>query len=273
VESFLKRVRLFTPAKINAKLLVGDTRPDKYHEIDSIFVCIELFDIVEVSCSQEDKLICSDPELETEDNIVCKALRLSRELIGIPPIRISIEKWIPSQAGLGGGSSNCGAFLHALNELLGRPLSQLDMLDIGLACGSDVPFFVARLPCARVQGRGEIVTPIACPDWSHATIAKPSSGSDTGDAYQRLDQIRRSGHHTAGQSDDSNDFDETATPESRRLIDLLGSGAHLCGSGSAVYAPRESLGQAREDAEYLQSLGYWAVGVRRVDRLPEVQWI
>lgn len=150
-------------AKINLFLEVLFRRDDGFHEIRTVMQAISLFDEIFVSAATKDKIEVhgagSDVPID-ENNIVIKALKKFRERTWIlTPVSVRLIKNIPSQAGLGGGSSDCASMLDALNDLFGKPLAVEHLASIGAELGSDVPFFF-YLPSAVCTGRGEVVKPI-----------------------------------------------------------------------------------------------------------------
>lgn len=188
-------------AKLNLFLHIIGKRDDGYHNIQSVFYRIDLADRLHFFVNKTQKtLICLDDPKQVSaphDNLIIKAAHLLATLAhtnpnaAITPIHIRLEKHIPTGAGLGGGSSNAAATLHALNKLwrLNLPTSTLQTLALKL--GADVPFFVADIPAAIACGIGERLTPISLPktrflllspDIHHATqafFAHPALVKDT----------------------------------------------------------------------------------------------
>lgn len=179
-------ITIQAPAKINLTLVVRGKRADGYHALESVMQMITLADRLELEDADALQFTCSDPALETADNLVVRAATMLRRHYGITRgVRLHLEKNIPAQAGLGGGSSDAAATLLALNEFwqLRCPLDE--MRGFAAALGSDVPFFLDG-PSALVQGRGETVTPIPHQANCHLVLAKPSAGLSTAEVYARL---------------------------------------------------------------------------------------
>lgn len=176
---------LFSPAKINLFFRVIRKRSDGYHEIASLFQAISLFDQLHFSKSDVDSLTCTDPELTCgPDNLVNKALHLFRSRFHIPfGVKIHLDKKIPCQAGLGGGSGNAATTLWGLNELAGRPANQDELAQMGSLLGSDVSFFFSS-GTAYCTGRGEILEPFILPHSLKGWIAKPPYGLSTPLVYK-----------------------------------------------------------------------------------------
>lgn len=178
---------LSSPAKINLFLRILRKRPDGYHELASLFQTISLCDQLTFEQSKHDTFTCSDPALPLDhNNLVIKALNLFRKKTGIvQPITIHLEKHIPHQAGLGGGSSNAATTLWALNELSGRSVSIQALVSMGAELGSDVAFFLSR-GTAYCTGRGECIEEVPALPQKALTIVKPKVGLSTPLVYGNL---------------------------------------------------------------------------------------
>jgi 4-diphosphocytidyl-2-C-methyl-D-erythritol kinase len=173
-----------SPAKLNLFFRVLRKRPDGYHDIASLFQAIDLFDRLFFSLSDQDALTCSNPTIPCDaTNLVAKALAQLRARTHVPPVKIHIEKQIPIEAGLGGGSSNAATALWGLNKLIGSPLTQYQLIEIGACIGSDVPFFFSS-GTAYCTGRGEILEPFSLPESLIGYIAKPAYGLSTPLVYK-----------------------------------------------------------------------------------------
>jgi len=243
-------------AKINLTLEVLDRRDDGYHAVRSVIVPVALADELEIEPAATFSFTCTIPELCGDDNLVVKA---ARALDPEPAVSVTLRKVIPSQAGLGGGSSDAAGFLRAaMSGALGTRYSA-QWVALARSLGSDVPFFLTDSG-ALVEGTGERVTAIgALPPW-HVLIVKPPAAISTADAYAALDRVSRPSRArnasvslallTALQRDDfdeverlmSNDFHDVIagnTPSVARAIGALrAAGARnalLAGSGAAVF--------------------------------------
>lgn len=170
-----------SPSKLNLFFRVLRKREDGFHEIASLFQAIDLCDKLAVSRSSKDKLTCSDPHLACDGtNLIIKALNVFRKNTHIlDAVDMHLEKNVPLQAGLGGGSANAATALFALNELFGRPARESELVDWSKEIGSDVPFFFSK-GCAYCTGRGEILEEVVMP-WrpERLWVAKPQFGLST----------------------------------------------------------------------------------------------
>lgn len=152
------RVRETAPAKINLGLKVMRRRDDGYHDVLSVVQTIDLCDHLVFDRLDEDviRLTCSDPALPTgPENLVVKAATALRDRLGGGcGVHIHLEKEIPSEGGLGGGSSDAAATLRGLNRLWGANAGDDLLLETAASIGSDVPFLL-KPGTAVVSGRGE----------------------------------------------------------------------------------------------------------------------
>lgn len=150
-----------SPAKINIGLNIISKREDGYHNIETIFYPVKLFDKLTFYESNSFLIDCNDRTIPVdESNLIYKARNILSEVSGKKlNVRVKLEKNIPSYAGLGGGSSNAATTLIALNEIFELKLNQSELLKIASNIGSDVPFFILNIP-VFAEGRGEILTPL-----------------------------------------------------------------------------------------------------------------
>ncbi|MGD2033464.1 MAG: 4-(cytidine 5'-diphospho)-2-C-methyl-D-erythritol kinase [Bacteroidales bacterium] len=157
---------LFPNAKINIGLSVLERRNDGYHNIETLYFPVGLFDILEFaeSESKRNTLDISGiyPYERTEKNLVLKAWEIMYEKFEIPHVHIHLHKSIPAGAGLGGGSSDAAFMLKGLNELFQCNCSETELREMASSLGSDCSFFVMN-KAARGTGRGELLETIDHP--------------------------------------------------------------------------------------------------------------
>lgn len=179
---------LKSPAKINLFLRILKRRSDGYHNLASLFQAISLYDTIHFSLSDKDTLTCTDCEIPTDSsNLISKAAHLFRSKTGLKfGLNAHLEKRIPHQAGLGGGSSNAATTLWALNELHNKPASLQDLIQWSGEIGSDIPFFFSQ-GTAYCTGRGEILHPQPNLPPQQVWIAKPKEGLATSSVFKALD--------------------------------------------------------------------------------------
>lgn len=175
-------------AKINLSLDLTGRLPDGYHAINTIMQSVSLYDTADVDLAPAGiELTCSVPGIPCDErNTAYKAAAYYLEAAGAEcGVKIHIEKRIPSEAGLAGGSADAAAVLYALNELIPGRLTREELFDIALKVGADVPFCLAggtRL-CLH---KGEEMTALP-PFASFVLLAKPDAGVSTGAAFRRFD--------------------------------------------------------------------------------------
>ena len=177
----------FSPAKVNLFFKVLFKRKDGYHEIASLYQAINLGDLLSIKLSNEDHFRCDNLKLGfDETNLIYKAIEsFKRKTKLLFNVDIILDKKIPIQAGLGGGSSNAATALYAVNELLGKPLSSGQLIELGKEIGSDVSFFFST-GSAFCTGRGEIF--VDCPYKKISFyLAVPPFGVSTIFVYKNVD--------------------------------------------------------------------------------------
>jgi len=178
------------PAKLNLFLEVVGKRADGYHDLDTVMQAIGLCDELRITPGEEGEelsLACSDPSLPTDSrNLVLRAALALRERTGCRKgARFALTKRIPTQAGLGGGSSDAAGALVGLNAAWGLALSREELRQVAATVGSDVAFFLYG-GTARCTGRGEVVEPAPAPAAFHYVLVCPNVGVSTAEAYGRL---------------------------------------------------------------------------------------
>lgn len=196
-------LKLISPAKINLFLRVVGRRPDGYHELASLFQTISLVDKIHFNLADNDTMTCTDLSLPLDgSNLVMKAVNLFRRKTGLNfGVRVHLEKNIPSQAGLGGGSSNAATTLWALNQLHNNIATTGDLQTWSAEIGSDIPFFFSH-GTAYCTGRGEIVNDLPAPvRKTKVAIFKPAIGLPTPSVYARLRTLTPQDHLTTPSED------------------------------------------------------------------------
>jgi 4-diphosphocytidyl-2-C-methyl-D-erythritol kinase len=263
------------PAKLNLFLEIVGKRPDGYHAIESLILAVDLFDTLEfrVAAPGEFRLECDPPGLPTgPENLVVKAAAAHRKRFGPPPTGLAarLTKRIPTEAGMGGGSSDAAATLRAINRLTRFDRTRDDLLAAAADCGSDVGFFLTP-QAAWCTGRGEIVEPVPVAGSFHFVIVKPGVGCPTAEVYKHVvvPSSPRDGRaaRTALSAGDPEalgracfnrlqDSTFLLAPEARtvynRLIAAKPLAALVAGSGSAVFALCRDAAEARRVAAFVR---------------------
>ncbi len=185
-----QKLSLKTPSKINLALRVLGKREDGYHEIETLFQMIAVYDWLKFEpVSTGVTLHCNVPKIPVDEtNLVLKAAHLLQSAYpkkSRTGVRIDLDKTIPSGAGLGGGSSNAAGTLVALNFFWDLQLRWEDLMPLATEIGSDVPFFLVS-PCAFGTGRGEQLTPLEPFKKFHLIVIYPEISIATAWAYRNL---------------------------------------------------------------------------------------
>ena len=273
------------PAKVNLSLLVHSAAADGMHPIESLVQTIEIVDRLEVSEADEDSFVCSDSELESDDNLVLKALERVRERGTVPPIDITLQKTIPIEAGLGGGSSDGAAATVAALEH--GSLDPSLAAEITPQLGADVTLFLTG-GTQIATGYGERLEPMAALDSFAVAVVVPDFGLSTPEVYRMWDSL---GEPEGAAVDPArlppvlrdgmpirNDLTPAAIRVEPRIgdfiadvFDLWGSPVLLSGSGSACFGLFGDVGEARDAvAAVAEARARFGVdlrphGVKRVD--------
>ena len=259
-------------------------RADGYHDLDTIFQTVSLHDTIEMSPLNQPHIIlsCNDRSLPLgQDNLVIRAARALQEgCVSNKGARIRLEKRIPTQAGLGGGSSDAAVTLIGLARLWNLSLTKEDLIAIASQLGADVPFFLFG-GTARGEGSGDKLEPLADVAEKFLLIVKPNANVNTSDAYKALDERSLTTPNSktilsssvAKQVFDrtdfgslTNDFEVVAfdlAPEIRRakaaLLKAGASAALLAGSGAAVFGIFDSEHAQRRAIQAIELETGWRV--------------
>ncbi len=266
------RVIVDVPAKINLTLNIEGLREDGYHLLSSVFQAISLSDRLTLIKTEQEgiALSMSDPALPCDErNTAYRAAQVFFEYIGMTPrVEIYVEKRIPQQAGLGGGSSDAAGVLVGLNALFEAGLSLETLCRLGERVGADVPFCIVG-GTAMVTGIGEIIEPLSPLAPCHIVVAKPAVGVSTAAAYKAVDSVKtvradQAAMTAAIENGDlvsvgtllSNAFEQAlAIPEVEAVLEKMRVfsplGCRMSGSGSAVYALFSDASSAKDCAHSL----------------------
>ena len=222
-------VTALAPAKVNLDLRVIGRRDDGYHELRSRFLAVSLFDTLEVRTGGQGIELSvhgGSHDVPTDaSNLVVRAVDSIRQAFershSVGDVRIRLTKRIPSQAGLGGGSSDAVSAAHAVCRLWGIRTDRPEVAEAVNSLGSDLAFFHAGWPLAECRGRGEIVNPVRDGAEGFYVLAKPDFGLPSGDVFRHFGQCEASenirtsrfrGDHAVrgGQKSVLNDLQEAA---------------------------------------------------------------
>lgn len=183
----LAALTLRAPAKVNLFLEIVAKRADGFHAVETLMLAVSLADTLEFAPADNDAidLTCSDPGLSVgPDNLVVRAAEQLRQHAGKRlGATIRLTKRIPTQAGLGGGSSDAATTLVGLNRLWRLGLGVGELTKLAASLGSDTAFFL-RPPAGWCTGRGEVIEPRTVGRRLHLVLVKPSFGLATADVYR-----------------------------------------------------------------------------------------
>ena len=277
----------FAPAKLNLFLHVVGRRPDGYHLLQSVFTLIDYGDSLEIDVRGDGDIRRRNDMvgLTSESDLAIRAAVALKAATGSPlGADISVLKRTPMGAGLGGGSSDAASVLIALNALWKLGLSTAQLQKIGLTLGADVPFFVQGRS-AFAEGVGELLTPVAIPQWWYVVIT-PKIHVPTPFVFAHPDLTRTTpavkiaDFSATGLANYHNDLQPVvlkAFPEVASGLARLSAaskksifGARMTGSGASLFAAFESESDAREAFQQLspKNTGFVARGL---DQQPHLQ--
>ena len=239
---------LAAPAKLNLFLHVIGRRPDGYHLLQSVFMLIDWCDLLHVEVRADGRLSREDLGAPLPaDDLTLRAARALQNATGTNlGAHIALDKRIPMQAGMGGGSSDAATCLLALNRLWGLNLPLQRLQEIGLGLGADVSFFLFGRN-AWVQGIGERMSPLELPPATFVVL-KPAAGLDTASVFDDAELGRNtapaiiSGFAADPYGFGHNDLQPVAQricPQVDQALQWFvktGLQGRMTGSGSAVFA-------------------------------------
>lgn len=173
--------------KINLSIDVVSKREDGYHNLDMIMLPIGLFDTIKIELAEKDSYHCNVDLPFDQGNIIYKCVKLLRDTFQLQQhFKIEVQKNVPANAGLAGGSSDGAATLRIINKLCNLNLSLEQLAQLGKSIGADIPFCIYSVP-ARVKGIGDLVRPINLKDDLDVLLIKPKAGISTPLAFKLLD--------------------------------------------------------------------------------------
>ena len=178
-------------AKINIGLRIGPLREDRFHELRTIYQTLDFHDLIRVDAGRGSgiEILCKNPLVPTDENNTCwrAAERVLRALNTRAKVRITIDKRLPLQGGLGGASSNAVATMLALEKALKQELKAAERLRIAAEVGSDLPLFLMG-GTVLGSGRGEQVHALQDLPELHCVVATPAIGVSTPQAFAEWDR-------------------------------------------------------------------------------------
>jgi 4-diphosphocytidyl-2-C-methyl-D-erythritol kinase len=269
------------PAKLNLCLHIVGRRADGYHLLQSAMQFIDLVDEIRFIEREPGVIerIAGPPSVPAETDLAVRAARLLARTAGVRAgVGLAVEKRIPIQGGVGGGSSDAATVLVALNQLWGLGLATDELAELGLELGADVPFFI-RGHAAWVEGVGERTTAVELDERLYLLV-KPASAVSTAEIFQAAELTRNSpvttirAFRAGGGRNDCTPTVRRRYPEIGEALDWLGQfgEARLTGTGACIFAamPDERTAQAVKARLPDRWTGYVVRGLNRsplLDRL------
>ena len=242
---------VLSPAKLNLFLHITGRRPDGYHQLQTLFALLAWGDTMSFTVNKSGQITLDMPDLNiaAHDNLIMRAARkLQRGSLGA---HITVDKKIPTGAGLGGGSSNAATTLLVLNNLWNLGFSIEELVNLGTSLGADVPVFVAGTT-AWAEGIGDILTPVELPEsWYFVLI--PDCQISTAEIFSH-EQLTRDASAIKMASFFEGDSRNDCQPIVRKLypevdkalnwLDNFGE-ARLTGTGACIFASFDSKAEAQ----------------------------
>ena len=269
----MEQVKVIAPAKINLSLDITGVDEKGYHLLDMIMQTVSVFEYVTLTKQDKISMASNAKFIPTDSkNTAVKAAMKFFEYTGIQGgVHIHIKKNVPIKAGMAGGSADAAGVIVGLNHMYGTKLTVEQMCEIGLMCGSDIPFMIHG-GTKRIQGTGDIILP--CPQMPEypLVICMPTNGVSTPQAYANYDA---NGIKTLVETDKlvgaikekniadiakymANDLESAAgseetQPIKEELIRLGAIGSMMTGSGAAVFGVFDDEEKAKAAAEALKT--------------------
>lgn len=252
------------PAKVNLFLAVGPADARGYHPLRSVFQAIGLFDELHLEPGPKGHEVTFDDPSIPAMNTVSRTLRLLAEIVDVPPLRVHVKKQIPTESGMGGGSSDAAGIIRAAKLIGKAPIPAGELSSVAAAVGADVPFFLVG-GRAKAEGYGEILTPLPDLPTQWLVVAKYPEGSSTKAAFQQLDLLTYDWREFPEVDELYNDFERVEACARHDLIERMrevgAQDSGLTGSGSAVFGRFADEASAHLGADALRRDGVPGVWV------------
>ena len=208
----MDKISLKTSAKLNLFLKINGLTPNNYHDMTMINQSVDLYDFITVTKGKNGIKIQDNTVINQDSNLVYKAAKLINDEITKIDVDIKLDKNIPMQAGLGGGSGDAAGIIAALDILFDLKIDEANKIELAKKIGADVPFCLfGGSKCVR--GIGEVIDDVICDDFSYIII-KPSVNMPTKEAFTLFDKH--------GKTKDKLDFiDDILTMKEKIDIDFV----------------------------------------------------
>lgn len=291
-----RAVRVSAPAKVNLHLAIGPLLADGYHPVRTIIHALELHDALTITDGVPLSFTCAtELGIPAEQNLALRAARALAGAVGRElAVAITLEKVIPSGAGLGGGSADAAAVLCGLAALWELDPRDPRVTAVARSLGADVPFFLTG-GAALLGGRGDALERVLPPLDAPVVLVKPGQPVPTAAAYRAFDRLPAAqvpDEQALASALEARDparagslLYNAMTPASVQIVPAIADalalvrthpgalGAAVAGSGSAVFGIFDDPAAAERCAEAALAAGYWSQATRfsaggcRVERL------
>ncbi|MBQ8120856.1 MAG: 4-(cytidine 5'-diphospho)-2-C-methyl-D-erythritol kinase [Ruminococcus sp.] len=265
--------------KLNLMLDIVGINSGGYHELETVMQSVSLFDTLDMQINNtgENKIICEKAGFPCDSsNLIWKAVAAFEHYTGLKTggITASVDKQLPSMAGMAGGSADCAATLCALDAIFDTKLKKVQLCEIGVGLGADVPFCIVG-GTQLCRGVGEIMTELALPRCAFVVV-KPDVSISTPAAFKKYDSLKsvpkcdtkafvkglmksyeskglqKMCKHLFNALEYAAQEEEIETAK-KRLVDAGALGALMTGSGSAVFGVFENPGKAQAALEKIKN--------------------
>ena len=268
----MQQVKVIAPAKLNLSLEITGVDEKGYHLLDMMMQTVSVFEHITLTPQDDISMSSNARYIPTDSkNVAVKAAEKFFEYTGVKGgVHIHIKKTVPIKAGMAGGSADAAGVIVGLDYMYGTKLTLEQMCEIGLKCGSDIPFMIHG-GTKRIQGTGDIILPAPQMPDCYFVICMPTSGVSTPQAYANFDAMGVKANVdnekliNAIKANDlagiakymANDLElaagsEYTQPIKEALIRLGAVGSMMTGSGAAVYGIFDSEEKAQQAAAALK---------------------
>ena len=266
-------ITILAPAKINLNLRITGRRADGYHLIDSIVIFANLTDRLTLTPAPQDSITINGnmaQDLSQKTTSIHQARDAFRTATNYQtPLAITLEKNIPISAGLGGGSADAAATLQAMRQLTPKPLNEKTLNQIALTIGADVPALLTshKTTMLRMQGIGEIITPLPKPNPLGILLVKPKTPLPTKKTFTQYK--KQNPKYTQPKNNEINPIKaiklgndlltpaQTLNPEITEILKILNQNSGLSGAGNTCFKLFPNPTQAHE-AQKTINKKYWS---------------
>lgn len=268
----MQQVKVIAPAKLNLSLEITGVDEKGYHLLDMMMQTVSVFEHITLTPQDDISMSSNARYIPTDSkNVAVKAAEKFFEYTGVKGgVHIHIKKTVPIKAGMAGGSADAAGVIVGLDHMYSTKLTLEQMCEVGLKCGSDIPFMIHG-GTKRIQGTGDIILPAPQMPDCYFVICMPTSGVSTPQAYANFDAMGVKAdvdNEKLIQAIKANDLEgiakymandlelaagsEYTRPIKEALIGLGAVGSMMTGSGAAVYGIFDSEEKAQKAAEALK---------------------